>query len=228
VLFELKSKAYPFVLVDQRLQDLEVPTVEIQNYDGGAFLGKKLAELGHRRVAFLGPMNLLAMTHRLNGFRDAILDAGILFDRSLVIDLGGEGITEWLNNRLEYAEDAIVRLLTSDDPPTAIFDGSGDVTPIVYRAVRQFGLRIPEDVSVVTFDDPATFNQFLDPPVAQLKHFWNEVGSVALDMLLNEMNRTTPKSRSEPKEHRICGFEWIPGESLSQAADVSKRAKAQQ
>src|SRR6478672_3773534 len=49
VLFELKARAYPFVLVDQRLHDLEVPSVEICNYDGGFFVGQKLASLGHHR-----------------------------------------------------------------------------------------------------------------------------------------------------------------------------------
>jgi len=215
VLFELKTRAYPFVLVDQRLHDLEVASVEICNYDGGFCVGQKLAALGHHRVAFLGPMNLGVVTERLNGFRDAMLDAGVLFDRSLVIDLGGEGLTDWLNKRLEFAEDAIVKVLSLPNPPTAVFDGSGDLTPIVYRAIQKLGLRIPQDVSVVTFDDAATINQYLSPSAAQLKHPWQDVGREALDILMAEMNRTSPKSRSEPREHRKVGFEWHAGESLA-------------
>src|SRR4051812_10810795 len=145
VLFELKTRAYPFVLVDQRLHDLEIPSVEIQNYDGGYFVGQKLVQLGHRRVAFLGPMNIHAVAERLNGFRDAMLDGGVLFDRSLVIDLGGEGLTEWLQTRLNAAEEAIVRILSSPNAPTTIFDGSGDLAPIIYRAIQQIGLKIPND-----------------------------------------------------------------------------------
>ena len=219
VLFELKTRAYPFVLVDQRPHDLEVPTVEIRNYEGGYYVGQQLAKRGHQRVAFLGPMNIHAIAERLNGFRDAMLDSQVLFDRSLTIDLGGEGLAEWLNNRLEFAEEATVRILESSNPPTAVFDGSGDLAPIIYRAVQKLGLRIPQDVSVVTFDEAATFSQFLHPPVAQLKHAWNEVGSAALEILLAEMNRTTQKSRNEPKEHRIVDFEWVEGASLAQVAD---------
>jgi hypothetical protein len=104
------------VLVDQGLHDLEVPTVEIRNYDGGFSVGQKLAELGHARVAFLGPMKLEAIADRLNGFRDAMLDAGVLFDRSLVVDMGGEGVTDWLNKRLEVAEDLILQSLALPKP----------------------------------------------------------------------------------------------------------------
>lgn len=221
VLFELKTRAYPFVLVDQKLRDLEIPTVEIENYDGGYFVGKKLAEFGHQRIAFVGPMNIQTVVDRLSGFRDALLDEKILFDRSLVLDLGGEGITDWLQTGVGGAEDAIVRALSSPNPPTAIFDGSGDLAPIVYRAVQQLGLKIPGDVSVVTFDDAATFTQYLEPSVAQLKHSWNEVGRAALDILIAEMNRTTPKSRNEPKEHRRIGFDWIEGGSLTRMAGRS-------
>jgi LacI family transcriptional regulator len=166
-------------------------------------------------------MNINAVAERLNGFRDAMLDEGVLFDRSLVVDMGGEGLADWLNKRLEVAEEAILRILASPNPPTVIFDGSGDLTPIVYRAVQQVGLKIPQDVSVVTFDDAATFTQFLDPQVSQLKHSWNDVGRAALDILIAEMNRTTQKSRNEPKEHRIVGFDWVEGASLTRAGQVS-------
>jgi DNA-binding LacI/PurR family transcriptional regulator len=223
VLFELKARAYPFVLVDQRLHDLEVPSVEIRNYDGGFFVGQKLAKLGHKRVAFLGPMNINAVVERVNGFRDAMLDEGVLFDRSLVVDLGGEGLADWLNTRLEVAEDAILRLLQGPNPPTVVFDGSGDLTPIIYRAVQRLGLKIPRDISVVTFDDAATITQFLDPQVAQLKHSWNDVGRAALDILITEMSRTTQKGRNEPKEHRIVGFDWVEGASLAEITQASRQ-----
>jgi len=225
VLFELKARAYPFVLVDQGLHDLEVPTVEIRNYDGGYAVGEKLAQFGHKRAAFLGPMKLDAVADRLNGFRDAMLDQGVLFDRSLVVDMGGEGLTDWLNERLELAEESILQLFESRNPPTAIFDGSGDLAAVVYRALQRLGLKIPQDVSIITFDDAAVFTHFLDPPVTQLKHSWNDVGRAALDILIAEMNRTTPKSRNEPKEHRIVGYSWVDGASLAPVAIESQKRK---
>ncbi|MEX2169193.1 MAG: GntR family transcriptional regulator [Pirellulales bacterium] len=214
VLVELKSTGYPFVLVDQRLHDIEVPTVEIDNYGGGYLVGQKLAELGHRRVGFLGPMGLQVVAERLNGFRDATLDAGVLFDRSLIVDLGGDGVTDWLNERLDVTQEAVVELLRRPNRPTAIFDGSGDVAPLVYRAVQHLGLKIPDDVSVVAFDDSAKFSQFLEPRVAQLKHSWDELGRAAMEMLVLGMDRSRCGARRVDIEHRVISPEWMAGSSL--------------
>ncbi|MEX2309417.1 MAG: GntR family transcriptional regulator [Pirellulales bacterium] len=219
VLVELKATDYPFVLVDQRLHDVEVPTVEIDNYGGGYVVGQKLAELGHRRVGFLGPMNLQVITDRMNGFRDATLDAGVLFDRSLVIDLGGDGVADWLNERLEATQEGVVKLLRRPDRPTAIFDGSGDVAPLIYRAVQQLGLRIPEDVSVVSFDDSAKYSQFLEPRVAQLKHSWDFLGRAAMEMLVQGMNRSKTNGCKVDIEHRVISPAWEPGASLHSRRD---------
>lgn len=215
VLVELKATGYPFVLVDQRLHDVDVPTVEIDNYGGGYGVGQKLAELGHRRVGFLGPMGLQVVVDRMNGFRDATLDAGVLFDRSLVVDLGGDGVADWLNERLDATQDAVNRLLSGPNRPTAIFDGSGDVAPLIYRAVQKLGLKIPEDVSVVAFDDSAKYSQFLEPRVAQLKHSWDSLGQAAMEMLVIEMNRSkSSNGRHHNVEHRVVSPEWEPGDSL--------------
>lgn len=215
VLFELKSAGYPFVLVDQRLLDLEVPTVEIDNYGGGYLAGQKIAAAGHRRIAFLGPMGLRVVVERLNGFRDALLDGGVLFDRSLVVDLGGDDLTDWLNKRLGATVDAVANLLKSANAPTAIVDIAGDVAPMVYRAAQQVGRRIPEDVSVVTFDDSATFSQLLTPQVSQLKHDWEAIGGVAIELLLQEIGRAKRTGRREAAEHRVLPGTWIPGASLA-------------
>jgi DNA-binding LacI/PurR family transcriptional regulator len=214
VLVELKSTGYPFVLVDQRLRDIEVPSVEIDNYGGGYVVGQRLVELGHRRVGFLGPMSLQVMKDRMSGFRDAMLDAGLHFDRSLVLDLGGESVADWINMRPEATQDAVYELLQRPNRPTALFDGSGDVAPLIYRAVRHLGLRVPEDVSVATFDDSAKYSQFLEPKVAQLKHGWDALGRAAMEMLSPLMNGSQLNGKKLAVEHRVISPQWESGSSL--------------
>jgi GntR family transcriptional regulator, arabinose operon transcriptional repressor len=221
VLFELKAAGYPFVLVDQRLHELEVPTVEENYYDGGYLAGKHLAELGHRRVAFLGPLNLQVIGERLNGFRDAMLDAGVLFDRSLVVDLGGESVTDWMNERLEQVEDFLLPMLEKPNRPTAVFDGSGDIAPFIYRAAQRAGLRIPDDLSVVSFDE-SPICSFLQPSLARVKHQWEEIGQAALELLLKQM---TPADRRKSRldcEHRVIPVGWEAGESMASPPSSEK------
>ena len=217
VLFELKAAGFPFVLADQRLRDLEVPTVEIDNYRGGYIVGQKLAEFGHQRVAFVGPLQLHVINDRLAGFRDAMLDARVMFDRSLVIDLGGEGLNDFLNDRIDTTGQLIAPLLSRSDRPTAIFDASGDVAPQVYRAAQQSGLRIPEDISVVSFEDSPYF-RMLDPRVSTLRHPWNEVGKTALEMLLRQIDRKGSPPRRGLFEHHVLQPQWVAGKSLGPMA----------
>lgn len=216
VLFELKSKQFPYVLVGQKLTDLDVPTVVENNYGGGYAIGQKLAAIGHRRVAFVGPLDLQVVNERLNGFRDAMLDACEYFDRSLVISLEGGNLTDWLSENTQTTESALMPLLTRSEPPTAIFDGSGDVVPLIYRAIRRANLQIPGDISVVAFDD-SPFNQFVEPEVARLRHSMLEHGRVALEMLLKQMNQLQANgtAASTAAEHEMPAAEWSPGPSLA-------------
>jgi LacI family transcriptional regulator len=222
VLYELKAKHFPFVLIGEQLRDLEVPTVVEDNYGGGYTIGQKLAALGHRRVAFLGPLDLHVVTERLNGFRDAMLDAFGQFDRSLVVNLAGENLSDWLGDKVSTAEDALLPLLERSDRPTAVFDGSGDVAQFVYRAAQRAELRIPRDLSVVAFDE-SPFSHFIEPEVTRLNHSSIEAGHIALELLVEEMN--LKGARREPP--RICTLqaEWTAGRSLGAVSGIDQQRR---
>jgi LacI family xylobiose transport system transcriptional regulator len=158
-------------------------------------------------------MRLQVINDRLSGFRDATLDAGVLFDRSMVVDLGGEGMTDLLTDRVGPSIEVIFSLLSRPDRPTAVFDASGDVAPQVYRAARQVGLSIPRDLSVVTFEDSPHFRA-LEPEIARLRHPWLEVGRTAMEMLVRQMGRKGSTARGEC-DHRVLEAQWLPGKSLA-------------
>lgn len=149
----------------------------------GAYLGTKhLLGLGHHRIALVsGPLVALESRMREDGFMRAIKEHGVEFGRQRDIKI------------LNYSEgegyDAANLLLNLPDPPTAIFVSAGDLTALgVMTAIRDRGLRIPEDVSVVGYDD-LHFSATLDPPLTTIQQPLREMGKRAVQRLLQALKK---------------------------------------
>jgi DNA-binding LacI/PurR family transcriptional regulator len=136
----------PVVLVDPvGTGDQGIATVAATDWAGARDATEHLLGLGHRRIAMItGPIDQGCHQDRLDGYRTALQRAGVPYDESLVRygdSLVGGGHTHGLD------------LLGSDRPPTAIVSGSDEQAYGVYQAAHELGLRVPDDVSVVGFDD---------------------------------------------------------------------------
>ena len=185
VLYELHAVRYPFVLVDETLRDLQVPSVVADNYRGGYLAGRALMDRRHRRIAFTGFLGADTVRARLEGLCDAMAEAGVVLDRSLVVPVRLEPveILELPADQATEIERAVRQILERPDRPTAIFFSTDLFMPQAYRAIRGLGLRIPEDVSVVGFDgDP--LGRLLSPTLATVRQPAREMGKVAMEMLL--------------------------------------------
>ncbi len=185
VLYELHAARYPFVLVDETLRDLQVPSVVADNYRGGYLAGRALMDRRHRCIAFTGFLGADTVRARLEGLRDAMAEAGVALDRSLVVPVRLEPveILELPADQATEIERAVRQILERPDRPTAIFFSTDLFMPQAYRAIRGLGLRIPEDVSVVGFDgDPLC--RLLSPTLATVRQPAREMGKVAMEMLL--------------------------------------------
>ncbi len=189
VLYELHAARYPFVLVDETLRDLQVPSVVADNYRGGYLAGRALMDRRHRRIAFTGFLGADTVRARLEGLRDAMAEAGVALDRSLVVPVRLEPveILELPADQATEIERAVREILERPDRPTAIFFSTDLFMPQAYRAIRGLGLRIPDDVSVVGFDgDPLC--RLLSPTLATVRQPAREMGKVAMEMLLALMD----------------------------------------
>ncbi len=143
---QLATRNIPFVVLDPAGDpDPDVSSVGSGNWSGGLAATRHLIELGHRRIAMVnGPEEMLCSRARLSGYRSALDEAGIAFDMTL-IDAG----------QFHY-EDGVaagMRVLTLPDRPTAIFAGNDLQAFGVYEAARLLGLVVPDDISVVGYDD---------------------------------------------------------------------------
>ena len=172
----LQRLGYPFVVVDPRVPlDEGVPSVSAANASGARAAIQHLLSLGHRRIAALtGIAEWLASSERLNGYHSAHASAGVLSDPELVV----EG-----DFTLEGGEASAALLLDAPEPPTAIFAFNDNMAVGVLRAARARGVRVPEDLSVVGFDDSEQA-AIVTPALTTVRQPLAEMGRMAVSLLL--------------------------------------------
>lgn len=181
---QLEARSIPFVVVDTAGEPPPgVPTVGSANWNGGLAATRHLVDLGHRRVAVIsGPADVLCSRARIDGYRSALDEAGIPVDPALVrygdFFVGG-GYRHGLD------------LLRRPDRPTAIFAGSDYQALGVLRAARELGLRIPEDLSVVGYDDLPIVS-WVGPPLTTVRQPLLEMASTATRMVLDLADGVQP------------------------------------
>ncbi|MFI6820300.1 LacI family DNA-binding transcriptional regulator [Micromonospora sp. NPDC050187] len=173
---ELRRLNIPVVIVDPAgVAPQEAPTVGATNWAGSLRANQYLLGLGHRRIGFIaGPPQLMCSRARLDGYRAALEAAGIAFDDALVRPGN-------FYHEAGYA--AGTQLLALPDPPTAIFASSDQMALGVYEAVRKRGLRVPDDVSVVGFDDLPEV-RWCSPPLTTIRQPLAEMGMLAARTVL--------------------------------------------
>jgi LacI family transcriptional regulator len=151
----------PTVLVNcYSSTDPGFPAIVPNDYAGGFALAEYLLRLGHRRIAYvrLNP-NLRAAHLRLDAFRSALVAHGIAPDEGLVRD----GMYGEVGHDTNVAYESTKSLLALEERPTAIVCGNDEIAMQVYCAVLADGLRIPQDISIVGFDDFQTVSRGLRP-----------------------------------------------------------------
>ncbi|MGW2618136.1 LacI family DNA-binding transcriptional regulator [Streptomyces sp. NPDC001500] len=172
---QLKAKGIPFVVFDpnEELPD-DVPFVGATNWRGGQAATRHLVGLGHRRIAMIsGPDHPFCLA-RMAGYTSALTEAGLPVDPGLVV--------KTLLTRDDGCS-AARELLSRPDRPTAVFTANDMQALGVYRAARELGLRIPEDLSVVGFDDvPAV--AWVDPPLTTVHQPLAEMAVAATELAL--------------------------------------------
>lgn len=173
---ELRRLNVGVVVVDPAgIPSMDVPTIGATNTTGGRHATEYLITLGHKRIGFItGPPRLVCSQERLDGYRAAGQAAGIAVDDELI----REG-----NFYHESGFTGGKALLELKNPPTAIFASSDQMALGVYEAVRQRGLRVPDDVSVIGFDDLPEV-RWSSPPLTTVRQPLAEMGRLAAHTVL--------------------------------------------
>jgi LacI family transcriptional regulator, galactose operon repressor len=177
----LVDAGYRFVVVDplMPLGD-RIASVSSANTSGADQAMKHLLGLGHRRIAIItGPRGWVATEERRRGYQAALAAAGILPDPALEVES---------NFEIDGGERAAAVLLDLPEPPTAIFAFNDNHAVGVIRAARGRGLRVPEDLSVVGFDD-VEHATIVTPALTTVRQPLAEMGRTAVSLLMRLLER---------------------------------------
>jgi LacI family transcriptional regulator len=171
----LRNNGYPFVVVDARAPLPQgLPAVMAANASGAKQATEHLLALGHRRIGVItGPRDWNASDERLVGYQAALAGAGVM----PVAELEVEGDFEQEVGRARAAQ-----LLSLPDPPTAIFAFNDDMAVGTLAAAADRGLRVPDDLSVVGFDDSEQA-AIVTPPLTTVYQPLAEMGRMAVSLL---------------------------------------------
>ena len=178
----LRSRGVSVVLMDRDGGDTRLSRVVMDNY-GAAFRATRLLiESGHRRIALInGPERISTARERLRGYRDALEQAGIAFDRKY-IRLGPFST--------EHGRLSTLDLLSLPKRPDAIFSSSVILTSGVLWSLRARRLRWPEDIAIVGFGD-AAWAELVTPTLTVVEQPARELGEVAARLLLSADGETS-------------------------------------
>ncbi len=191
----LLDEGVPVVLVDRDIPNLAINRVLCDNYQGGVMAIDHLLALGHRRISVIGgPEYSEAIIDRMNGARAALASAGIALDPSLFVTGSMP--------QFEMGYTAGLKVLDRPDRPTAIF-AFNDVMAIgVMHAAAELGLRLPDDLSVVGFDD-IPIAAYSIPELTTVAQPIYAMGETAADLLIRHVRDTDALVESVKLETRL-------------------------
>lgn len=174
---QLATRSIPLVVLDPTGEPLhQTPSIGATNYSGAMVATRHLLELGHRRIGMLaGNTRWPFCRARLDGFQATMDAAGVAVDPQLV-RVGSLYVDGGLREGAE-----LLRLPT---PPTAVFTTNDLQAHGMYEAARRAGVRIPQDLSVVGFDD-LPFSQWAGPPMTTVRQPLTLMGATAARMIVS-------------------------------------------
>ncbi|MDQ3707316.1 MAG: LacI family transcriptional regulator [Chloroflexota bacterium] len=180
----LLRRGLPFIMVGRLPTDNQISYVDVDNVNSAREMVAYLLRLGHRRVATIaGPTNMIAGSDRLEGYRLALRNRGLTPDPALIVEAD---FTE------EGGYVAMQRLLP--EAPNAVFVASDAMAIGAMRALRDAGLRVPDDIAIAGFDDIPMAAR-TEPTLTTVRQPIQRMGSLAAETLIDMISHPHPQPR---------------------------------
>ncbi|MBC9932034.1 LacI family DNA-binding transcriptional regulator [Chitinophaga qingshengii] len=175
-----QRKGIPIVFFNRVCDDMDVPKVIVDDFEGAFKAVSYLIEKGRKRIAHLsGPASLRISEKRLNGYKAALKKHNIPYDDSLVIPYD-------LNTDMVHIY--VTHLLSLPQPPDAIFAISDPTAIEIIQVIKKKGLRVPEDIAVVGFSNDFA-SGLIHPSLTTVAQPVKDIGRTAAQLLIDQINR---------------------------------------
>jgi DNA-binding LacI/PurR family transcriptional regulator len=179
LLKNLLEERFPVALISNDIPELSINSVCADDFLGGYMAASHLVSLGHKKIAIiLGKMSSTSEKYRLQAFRQVLEDNGLEYDEKLVLQTG---------YAIENSKQTTLELLQSPQRPTAIFAYNDSHAVGVYQAAKELGLHIPNDLSVIGFDN-TILAVIIDPQLTTIAISIEEMGRQVIKLLVQEIN----------------------------------------
>jgi len=182
-LTRLYEQGFPIVMIDDQAKPTSIPWVGAGNRRGSYAATRYLLRMGHRRIAYIkGPSKFLVSHERYQGYCEALNEAGITLDSTLVME--GDFMPQG-------GRCCASKLLSMEERPTAIFAANDLMAYGVLAAAQEYGLRVPEDLSLIGFDD-IPLSAHTRPALTTVRQPFHSIGQRAIELLLSLLESPRP------------------------------------
>ncbi len=174
----LEARGIPYVVINNLRHGVQAPLVESDNFTAARQAVEYLIGLGHRKIGFMGgAFEIANMEDRYKGFRLHMKEFGLEVDPDWVID-------DLAQVGRQSAIEGCYRLIGRKNLPTALISVSQSVTEGIYQVFQSRGIRVPDDISLVSFDDTPV-SEVLTPPVTTFRQHLDRMAEDAVDLLMD-------------------------------------------
>ncbi|MEX2414555.1 MAG: LacI family DNA-binding transcriptional regulator [Paenibacillaceae bacterium] len=182
----LEQYRIPFVLIDREVPGVNADAVLGDSKEGASKLTEHLLKLGHHRIAMInGHLETSTARYRLEGYKETLLLNGIQWDEQLIMEMGFNQAN---------ADEYMGKLLSLKQPPTAIFAANNLIALAAIRSLRLKGYRVPEDMSIVCFDDLEA-DYVLDPFLTVASQPAYDFGAIGIQTLIERIQGNREQTR---------------------------------
>lgn len=191
---QIEAAGTAWVMVDRCFPGLAVDAVSVDNLRGAYLATEYLIREGHRQIAFIqGLPGTYVNAGRLQGYRQALRDAGLPVDERLIVGDDFRNYNGYLETKL---------LLKLQDPPTAIFTAGDLIALGALEALKEDRCQVPQNMSLITFDDPS-FATYLSPALTTVAQPVEKMGEMAVRLLFRRLRQPEAERRRILLEPRL-------------------------